>query len=71
MRGGFVDIVFIGIVTVTPRDVCRPYSGPTLFLSTLRRASLDLETIQTLMIVKARLHMACRTVNDLVEKDSA
>ena len=33
--------------------------------------SLDLETIQTLRIITARLCIGCRIVNDLVEKDSA
>ena len=33
----------------------------------LRRASLDPETIRTLMIVKARLRMARRTADVLIE----
>jgi hypothetical protein len=32
----------------------------------LRRASLDPETIRTLMLVKQQLHLACTAINELL-----
>ena len=65
--GEFTNVSFFLIVFYAGSAVAveRIFSGGHDTIS-LRRASLNPETIRTLMLVKQRLHLACTVVHDIL-----